>query len=80
MGDQSAWWARYGEWQAQCLREYNERYNETRIYFECPDPEPDNYEPGQLVEFGENGTAYPHGSGGINYINGAVTPWKEGDE
>lgn len=62
----------YEKWQADCLAEYNEKFGESRTLV----PEGD-YNPGDVVEFGENGSAYPHGSGGTNYIPNAVTPWAQ---
>lgn len=57
----------YDKWLADCLKEYNEKFEEERVLVE----------PGDIVEFGEDGTAYLHGSGGINYITNAVTPWEK---
>lgn len=65
----------YEKWQADCLEEYNKRYNEERKFFAMPDEFPDDYEPGQLVEFAEDGDAYPHGYGGTGHITKCVTPW-----
>lgn len=72
-----AFFAAYCQWQTDCLQEYNERFGEDRRYFEQPDEYPDDYEPGQLVEFSEDGDAYPHGRGGTGHIRKAVTPWKD---
>jgi hypothetical protein len=71
------WYARHELWQADCLREFNEKYGESRRYYCLPDEYPDDYEPGQLVEFAEDGDAYPHGAGGTNWIPKAVTPWRD---
>jgi len=71
------WYTAYEQWQKDCLAEYNERFRESRSLYAAPDD--GDYEPGDLVEFGEDGTAYPHGAGGINYIPNAVTPWVESE-
>ncbi len=62
----------YDRWQHACLLEYNARYGEQRILYAPTD----DYNPETLVEFGEDGAAYPHGPGGTNYIPNAVTPWR----
>lgn len=57
-------------YQQDCLEAYNAKYAESRS---LTDPE-------NLVEFSENGSAYPHGIGGTNYIPNAVmtfAKWKE---
>ncbi len=55
------WGKAYDAWLADCLKEYNERFNADRT--------------AESIEFGENGAAYPHGIGGTNCIRNAVTPW-----
>lgn len=30
-----------------------------------------------FVEFSEDGDAYPHGIGGVNWVPNCVTPWEE---
>jgi len=65
--------AAYTAWLKNCLREYNERFGESRKYYETPDHD---YDPGDLVEFSEAGDAYPHGIGGTAHIRDAVTPWE----
>jgi len=69
----------YDRWLADCLVEFNQRYGESRKYTEFPEVYPDDYDPGQLVEFAENGDAYPHGYGGTNWIPKAVTPWEQSE-
>ena len=69
--------AAYDAWLADCLAEYNARYNESRRYFVRPDNYPGDYCPSQLVEFSDEGDAYPHGIGGMGHICCAVTPWRE---
>jgi hypothetical protein len=64
----------YERWKEECLVEYNTRFNENRHYFEKPG-QTIGYDAEDLVEFGEDGTAYPHGIGGTNTIKNAVTPW-----
>jgi len=64
----------YREWQEDCLREWNAKMGEDRTHFEDDGSVTD---PGQLVEFSENGDAYPHGAGGTNWVRGAVTPWAD---
>lgn len=67
----------YLAWLRECLLEFNERFQEERLYFCFPDKFPSDYNPGQLVEFAEDGDAYPHGAGGTGHIKCAVTPWAE---
>ncbi len=69
-----AW--RYEQWQRDCLDEYNERFCENREYCEPPEHDVD---PGLIVEFGEDGSAYPHGIGGTSHIPDAVKPWRESE-
>lgn len=64
----------YDQWLVACLAEYNEKFGESRHFFQVPQG---NYDPGDVVEFAEDGTAYPHGKGGVNYIRNAVTPWNQ---
>jgi len=71
-----SWDDAYERWQKDCLAAYNERFREHRALYAIPEGE---YDPGDLVEFGENGAAYPHGAGGINYIPNAVAPWTESE-
>ena len=66
----------YEQWLDACLEEFNERYGQSRKYHQESDI-PKNYDPGDFVEFGEDGTAYPHGIGGTNYIPDVVTPWED---
>jgi len=69
---------RHSEWLDRCLDEFNARFGEgshpgvrTLHQDNCPD----DYDPDELVEFGENGAAYPHSKGGgTNYIPNCVTP------
>lgn len=69
------WFDQYRLWLDDCLVEFNQKHGEKRLYHQ------DNcvvdYEPAQLVEFGQDGNAYPHGRGGTNVIYGAVTPWEQ---
>jgi hypothetical protein len=62
--------AAYRRWQEACLVEYNERFHEQRTLITT-----DDYDPDMVVEFAEDGTAYPHGAAGTNYVKNAVTPW-----
>jgi hypothetical protein len=71
---------KYERWLANCLQEFNERFGENRLYFAPPETYPDDYCPGQLVEFAEDGDAYPHGPGGTGHISKAVTPFKTWSE
>lgn len=64
----------YDQWLAACLIEFNERFGECRKFVQIPEKP---YNPDKVVEFAEDGTAYPHGSGGVNYIRNAVTPWEK---
>ncbi len=66
--------AQYDKWQADCLEEYNRKFGENRTLI----PEGD-YEPGTVVEFAEDGSAYPHGAGGTNWIPNCVTPWEQSE-
>lgn len=65
------------QWQSDCLAEFNERFGEQRTLYAAP--EDGDYEPGDLVEFAENGDAYPHGRGGTGHITKAVTPWEKSE-
>ncbi len=65
----------YRAWLDECLAEYNARFQDRRAYHQ--ESAPTDYTTGLLVEFAEDGTAYPHGIGGTNYIPGAVTPWED---
>lgn len=72
----------YFRWLDDCLEEFNERWGNTlfgyRKYWAEPSEEDDpDYEPWDLVEFDEDGTAWPHGIGGSTYIKNAVTKWKD---
>lgn len=64
----------YERWQNDCLTEFNRKFGEQRTLHTAPD---NDYDPGELVEFGEDGTAYPHGIWGTNFIPKAVTPWNQ---
>ena len=68
--------AAYEQWQQDCLTQYNKRYGENRILYHHAG---EDYEPGNVVEFSEDGTAYPHGRGGTNYIPNVVTPWEKSE-
>lgn len=70
-----AWYLAYDAWLADCLVEFNEAYNEARTMTNAPDD--GLYDPGDLVEFSEDGSAYPHGVGGTNWIPEAVKPWTD---
>ena len=68
----------YMAWLDAALREFNERWGEVfgvRKYHSGNCPE--DYDSWDLVEFAEDGTAYPHGIGGTTYIRNAVTPWEQ---
>ena len=71
-----AWHAAYERWQADCLSEWNERFNDQRTMYVAPG---DDYDPGLLVEFAEDGDAYPHGAGGTGHVRQAVTPWAKSE-
>ena len=64
----------YEKWLNDCLEEFNKRFCETRVFH--TDDSKNTYS-SNLVEFSQNGHAYPHGIGGTNYIENAVTPWFE---
>lgn len=72
MAKNDEFFAAYDRWEQDCLQEYNEKFGENRTLIES-----DDYEPGDVVEFSEDGSAYPHGRGGTNHIPNAVTPWKD---
>lgn len=61
----------YEHWQRHCLKQFNERFNENRTTYEWSE----DTDPETLVEFSEDGSAYPHGIGGTTHIPNAVTPW-----
>jgi hypothetical protein len=62
----------YQLWLEDCLQEYNKRFNENRTLITGED-----YDPGTVIEFADDGSAYPHGQGGTNWIPNAVTPWAD---
>ncbi|MCI0561560.1 MAG: hypothetical protein MN733_23985 [Nitrososphaera sp.] len=70
----------YRAWLDSALDELNAHFGEGthtghRLYHQ--ESVPEDYEPGELVEFAEDGDAYPHGRGGTGHIRRAVTPWAE---
>lgn len=68
--------SQYLNWLDECLEEYNERFHPREFHQgTCPY----FYDPGDFVEFSEDGAAYPHGIGGTNFIPNAVTPWSQSD-
>lgn len=66
-------WLAYEQWLDDCLAEFNARYGEARKYHTAPA----EYDPGELVEFSDDGGAYLHGIGGTSFIPHVVTPWAE---
>ena len=64
---------RYDKWQEQALQEYNNKFHENRLYYEVP---AGDYDPAGVVEFSENGGAYPHSAFGTGYIPHAVSPYR----
>ena len=72
-------WEARKAWYDDCLQEFMERYGDTLYggprYHPFMDPPED--EEAWLIEFGDDGTAYPHGIGGIAIIKNAVTPWNK---
>ena len=71
MGNRS-WWEAYQAWERDCLREWNERYQDNRTATEVDD----ETDPSSIVEFSETGHAYPYGRT-TGYVQNAVTPWRE---
>jgi hypothetical protein len=68
----------YRAWLDACLAEFNAgEYGDGREYHQ--ESAPKDYVTGLLVEFTEDGDAYPHGIGGIGHIRQAVTPWETWD-
>lgn len=69
----------YKRWLDDCLEEFMEKYGDTQYggprYHPYMDPPAGAGDEAWLIEFGEDGSAYPHGIGGIAYIPNAVTPW-----
>lgn len=65
-------------WAADCLAEYNARYGSSRTLHQySPAMIRDDYDPDCLVEFADNGDAYPHSTmGGTGHASKAVTPWE----
>ena len=61
-------------WLDVSLAEYNEQFTPRQYHQESA---PANYNPGDLVEIAEDGSAYPHGAGGTSHVPNAVTPWGE---
>ncbi len=77
MEDKDKFWDDYLKWREDCLIEFNEKYGAMygeRKYHSYEDAEAagDADKPDLLVEFSENGSAYPHGAFGIGYIPDAV--------
>ena len=70
---------KYRAWLDASLIQFNERYKDNRKYHQESLPDPVNYDPGELVEIADDGSAYPHGAGGTNHIRDAVTPWGESE-
>lgn len=74
------WEEAYRRWLDDCLEEFLEEYGDTQYggprYHPYMEP-PAGDEEAWLIEFGEDGTAYPHGVGGVACIKNAVTPWNE---
>ena len=72
-------WEAYRHWQDDCLQEFLEEFGNTQVggprYHPYMDPPEGADDEAWLIEFGEDGAAYPHGIGGIAYIPNAVTPW-----
>lgn len=62
----------YDAWQRDCLAEWNKRNGDNRTSFDWTGEQ----DPVDVVEFGENGSAYPHGTGGTGFVRSAVTPWQ----
>lgn len=66
----------YRMWLNDCLEQYNEQYHPRSYHQETV---PEDYDPGDFVEFAEDGDAYPHGLGGTNHIPHAVTSWENSE-
>lgn len=66
---------RYSQWLDDCLVEYNSKVRFPRKYHQ--ETVPKDYDPGDLVEFSEDGDAYPHGASGTNWRPRMVTPWEK---
>ena len=64
----------YTRWLNDCLNEWNEKQHQSRRFAQVPEGD---YAPGDVVEFAEDGDAYPHGIGGTGHVRRAVTPWRE---
>ncbi len=60
----------YNKWLDDCLLEFNRRYGENRQFHSPPNSK---YDRTKLVEFREDGAAFPGESTG--YVPNAVTPW-----
>ena len=73
------WMKQYEKWLESCLKEYNEKYNENRKYYDFEEANEKDADPDELVEFAEDGTAYPHSWFGTNYIKNAVTSWQDSE-
>ena len=65
----------YGKWLADCLKQFNRKRKEERKYTSVPSPLPIDYSPDQVVEFDDDGTAYPHSVSGIDQIPRVATSW-----
>lgn len=80
---QGGFHAAYRRWLDAALEEFNSEYGEgstvgERKYHQHSVPE--DYNPDDLVEFSEDGDAYPHSEGGgTGHIRRAVTPWAKSE-
>lgn len=73
-----AWLEAYRLWQRGCLAAYNQRFGEDRVLLEdAIEEHGEAYDPGTVVEFAEDGAAYPHGAGGTNHVPGVGVPWRD---
>ena len=70
-------WENWEAWRKSSLEKFNEEYGRwcgVRKFYESSD----EVDPDDLVEFSENGSAYPHSKvGGTGYIPNAVPSFDE---
>lgn len=66
----------YRKWLDDCLEEWNTQYDPRKFHQESVTGD---YETFELVEFTEDGNAYPHGIGGTGHVPDAVTKWKNSE-
>lgn len=73
----ASFFKQYTLWLDACLKRFNERYDENRKYHQ--DNAPVDYNTQDLVEFTEDGDAYPHSNWGTGHVSHAVVAWENSE-